>query len=153
MLIPHPPNFSLPDPKKNYDNVEALVSGWGRLTENSRKLPEILQKVRVRTISNKQCQDKWRSHRNNTTVIKDHMICTENPNKGHCNGDSGGPLVVEGRNGTYSLIGIVSFSVGCARFPDAYTRVSSLVGWIEKNKRRSCEYSFRETLFLTLKSS
>ena len=49
-------------------------------------------------------------------------------------GDSGGPLNYEDpATGLYSVIGIVSFGIGCAEVghPGVYTRVSSFLSWIE----------------------
>jgi trypsin len=37
-----------------------------------------------------------------------------------CHGDDGGPLVVDGE-----LAGIVSWGVGCGRYPSFYTKVAT----------------------------
>ena len=95
--------------------------------------PDILQKVRVRTMSNEQCEMKIKLL-DHGFKIKDHMICAFEPRKGFCHGDSGGPLVVRDQYGKYSLIGIVSFNIECINAPDTYTRVSLFNEWIEKNK-------------------
>ena len=126
--------ISLPDPTQNYDNVEAVVTGWGSFSDNGRH-PDILQKVRLRTMSNEQCQKRMIAY-HDKFMIKDHMICTFEPGKGICPGDSGGPLVVRNQNGKYTLIGIASFIIsGCATGnPDVYTRVSLFNEWIENNK-------------------
>ena len=97
--------------------------------------PDILQKVRVRTMSNEQCEMKIKLL-DHGFKIKDYMICSFAPQKGFCHGDSGGPLVVRDQYGKYSLIGLVSFDfAGCAnRNPYVLTRVSLFNEWIENNK-------------------
>lgn len=50
-------------------------------------------------------------------------------------GDSGGPMIIEDNSdtGRYTLIGIVSAGIGCARpgLPGLYTRVASFLPWIK----------------------
>ena len=49
-----------------------------------------------------------------------------------CFGDSGGPLQCMSSDGRWKLVGLTSFSKGCARprKPSVFTRVASLVKWI-----------------------
>ena len=134
--------INLVDPTQNYDNVEAVLTGWGYISYSGPHIPpidpDILQKVSLRTMSNEVCQNIVRRiPQHKTTVIKDYQICTEELPKAACHGDSGGPLVVRNQYGKYSLLGLVSFGTTpgkCARSPDVYTRVSYFSEWIEKNK-------------------
>ena len=49
-----------------------------------------------------------------------------------CQGDSGGPLLASASDGTWRVIGIVSFGFGCADLSyGAYTRVDAMRSWIE----------------------
>ena len=49
-------------------------------------------------------------------------------------GDSGGPMVCDSGNGSWTLNGIVSFGIGCARlgYPGVYSNVYSFVPWINQ---------------------
>ena len=117
------------------------MTGWGQLSAEGPD-PDILQEVSVRTMSNQQCREK---NMYEDGAITDFMICTEEPGKGFCSGDSGGPLAVEGQDGTFSLIGIVSFShEPCAApgWPDVFTRVTALTVWIENNRSPLDDYIY-----------
>ena len=120
----------LPEPGQDYDNVSALVTGWGRLNYTGPK-SDTLKEVRVNTVTNSECARSHGDHR-----ISDNMICAGATGRDSCEGDSGGPLAVLGQDGSYRQIGVVSWGKagGCARqdYPGVYTRVTSLLGWIHQ---------------------
>jgi hypothetical protein len=99
----------------------AIVSGWGN-TKESGEAANILQKVNVRVIPQKDCE---RLHSPET--IKTNMFCAGSYGQDSCQGDSGGPIVFRGRQ-----IGIVSWGNGCGRsnFPGVYTNVEKFRSWI-----------------------
>ena len=117
----------LPEPGQDYENVSALVTGWGRLSYSG-PMADILQEVTVSTMTNIACARSHGDHK-----ITDNMICAKETGKDSCEGDSGGPLAVLGQDNSYRQIGVVSWGKGCARpgYPGVYTRVSSLLGWIQ----------------------
>ena len=118
----------LPDSAQDYDNVSALVTGWGR-TNSSGSQSNILQEATVTTLSNNsQCRRS--NHRHDR--ITENMICAQAAGRDACRGDSGGPLAVRAQDGSYSQIGVVSWGRGCARqgYPGVYTRLTSLLPWL-----------------------
>ena len=119
----------LPDPAQDYDNVKALVTGWGDLQYGG-QLPDILQEVKVTTMTNQRCRWKY-----DHSSITDYMICAGDVGRDSCQGDSGGPLSVLGQDDRYSQIGIVSWGQGCARkgYPGVYTRYDRISEYRELN--------------------
>ena len=116
----------LAEPGQDYDNVTALVTGWGRL-ESRGSRPDVLQEVEVETMTNRACARSHGDHK-----ITNNMICAGSQGR-DCKGDSGGPLAVMGQDGSYRQIGVVSWGEGCGTpgYPGVYTRVSSLLAWIQ----------------------
>jgi len=120
----------MPDSVQEYDHVSGLVTGWGQTT-SSGPFNNILQEVRVATITNSQCRrsDYYEEQ------VTENMICAE-PTDGRdaCSGFGGGPLAVQAQDGSYSQIGILSFGRGCANkgYPGVYTRVTSFLDWIQE---------------------
>ncbi|KFM60459.1 Plasma kallikrein, partial [Stegodyphus mimosarum] len=125
----------LPPPDQRLEGRNATVVGWGWLNEIDKVKAKRLQKVEVPVLNNSICA-KWYSDEYDGYVqIHDYQICAGYKEGGRdaCQGDSGGPLIMkEGK--TFSIIGIVSAGVGCARkqLPGIYSRVSVFVNWIQK---------------------
>lgn len=104
----------------------ATASGWG-LTSSPGKIPNTLQFIALKTISNEECA---RRHvlSNRSNIYKGSVCTLTKQNEGLCMGDSGGPLTVEGQ-----LLGIVSWGMPCARgYPDVFTRVPVFEKWIKE---------------------
>ncbi|XP_068231114.1 trypsin-like [Palaemon carinicauda] len=122
----------LPNADNDYSNVEATVTGWGKLTHGGNQ-PNELYEVDVPTMSNTQCQQFLGN------VITNNMICAglAAGGKDSCQGDSGGPLVTPGNtaNTFMVVIGVVSWGYGCAgaNSPGVYARVGNYLSWISTN--------------------
>ena len=86
--------------------------------------PRILQKVSVPVISPEQCAAYYV---NVARPILESHICIgfKNGSYGACYGDSGGPVVRKVDGLYYELLGLVSWSYGCARanYPAVNTRI------------------------------
>jgi len=108
----------------------AVVSGWGTLTSGGGSLPPVLQWVELPIPSNEDCYwSMWPAD------ITDGMICAGNIpeyERDSCQGDSGGPMVVQGNDGSWAVVGLVSWGFGCASgTPGVYARVSYYNDWID----------------------
>jgi len=118
----------------NYDNRQAVVSGWGTLGSWGLSTPNKLMEVTVNTMTNSQCTSSSTAY--SSRDITGRMLCAAAPGKDSCQGDSGGPLVtLEGS--AYTLIGVVSWGQGCAQAsaPGVYSRVTSQLSWINSKIR------------------
>ncbi|XP_037045238.1 trypsin-7-like [Bradysia coprophila] len=106
--------------------TEVTSSGWGLLCENCSSPSKNLQEVKLPTVDNEQCRQIYKENAN----ILPSMFCCglKSGGKDACKGDSGGPITLGN-----SLVGIVSFGMGCARpnVPGVYTRVSYFSNWIK----------------------
>lgn len=106
--------------------VDAVVSGWGRLSNKS--LPNYLQSVTIPIVKQKTCNLAYKS----VGGLDVGQICAGYygiGGKSPCNGDSGGPLTIDGK-----LAGIVSYGEGCGNpyYPAVFTEVAYFYNWIMK---------------------
>ncbi|XP_046406001.1 trypsin-1-like [Ischnura elegans] len=127
----------LPRKGLSYTGHKGIVSGWGRIGETA-PVSNYLQEVEVPIFSNKDCRTESLYGANRIT---DNMLCAgyHTGALDSCQGDSGGPLHVN-NNGTFEVVGIVSWGEGCARpkYPGIYTRVNRYLTWIAKKTTDSC---------------
>lgn len=119
------------DETVNSEPIMSMTSGWGATKESSYTLPNMLQKVSVPLVSEKNCNapEAYKGK------IKESMICAglKAGGKDSCQGDSGGPLVVSNADGSHTLIGVVSWGEGCARANKygVYSKVNYAFEWIQ----------------------
>ncbi|XP_065221908.1 trypsin-1-like [Planococcus citri] len=124
---------------EDYAGYYGTVIGWG-FTDESQSVSNKMQKVEVPII--------WTNHcRINYSILSysvtDNMMCAGNyfGHQGICTGDSGGPLQINIDGlGTMKVVGIVSWSHGCARpyYPGVYTRIDRYKRWIRDNTGGEC---------------
>eukprot|EP00588_Corethron_pennatum_P013871 CAMPEP_0194276084 /NCGR_PEP_ID=MMETSP0169-20130528/8760_1 /TAXON_ID=218684 /ORGANISM="Corethron pennatum, Strain L29A3" /LENGTH=451 /DNA_ID=CAMNT_0039019713 /DNA_START=233 /DNA_END=1588 /DNA_ORIENTATION=- len=105
------------------------VMGFGKTLEHG-SLSYLLREVDVRYINNDSCREEYPHN-----VISDRMMCCDSSSekKDACQGDSGGPLIIKGNSARNDVaVGIVSWGIGCARYPGVYTRISAMHEWISE---------------------
>lgn len=121
----------LPSSSSSLVGRTGTVTGWGRTSERG-STASVLREVQVPIISNSQCERMYRATGQNE-YIPNIFLCAGTRGRDSCDGDSGGPLVVKGRNGRYSLEGIISWGIGCGarNRPGVYTRIAQFRTWIQ----------------------
>lgn len=111
-------------------NEEYIVCGWGTQESNGSKLSPVLLCTEVNNVPLDECQEAY----NGIVDINDKMVCAGVPEGGHdsCQGDSGGPLILF-HNNVQTLVGLVSFGVGCGdrNYPGVYASIQKLHPWVE----------------------
>ncbi|XP_065258973.1 serine protease 27-like [Emys orbicularis] len=128
----------LPGPSDSFpDNHVCWVTGWGRIdSEVSLPPPKTLQEVQVQLIDTAACNTLYNidlDPKIGRDPVKPDMICAgyAEGQKDSCQGDSGGPLACD-HNGTWFLMGIVSWGEGCGQpnHPGVYVRTVAYGEWI-----------------------
>ena len=109
----------LPDPGKDYNNVTALVTGWGKTKFRGN------QSQIQASVTTSHCKKSDYPEHN----ITENMICAQGSGTDACNGDSGGPLALLGPDGSYSQIGVVSWGWGCG-IPGVHTNLAANLPWL-----------------------
>ena len=124
------------------------ISGWGATTpvnlsaqrrgetaHSGLKMDPALQIVGLQLIPNALCVARLRGANRDVRMraIPEGYICagSEDDDKSTCKGDSGGPLTARDSDGPV-LVGLVSWSVGCASAPTLFTNVAAYRAWIDQ---------------------
>jgi len=113
-------------------DVTLTASGWGRPSDSTGSISDVLRHVDINTIENSVAGDYY----GDAFVTADSLCCDTTGGVGTCNGDSGGPLTRLEADGSYTIFGATSFgaSAGCeAGFPACFARVHYFLDWIQQN--------------------
>jgi len=125
----------------NGTGVRCYVAGWGK-DEADGSFQVIPRKVDLPLVSNSQCQAGLRSALNRQRPgagdrfrLHPSEICAgAEVGKDACTGDGGSPLVCQAQSGRWTVMGLVTWGVGCASdVPGVYARVSHFRDWINAN--------------------
>jgi len=118
------------DPALYVDGQTMFTAGWGASVYTGDQPLAVLQWVNVALVNQNTCRSNYLL----VNMITATQVCAGYPagGKGICTGDAGGPLLALDA-GVYHLIGIASWSTGCAwkNYPSVYTRISAAADWIQ----------------------
>lgn len=133
---PHISPACLPDKYTNYAGQRCWTTGWGKdAFGDYGKYQNILKEVDVPVLAHGQCQQQLRQTRlgYNYELNPGFLCAGGEEGKDACKGDGGGPLVCE-RGGTWQLVGVVSWGIGCgqAGVPGVYVKVAHYLDWISQ---------------------
>ncbi|NXL55425.1 OVCH2 protein, partial [Chordeiles acutipennis] len=137
----------LPDPGEKFEaGYICTACGWGRLNENG-VLPQVLYEVNLPILNNAECSRALSTLKK--PIQGDTIMCAGFPDGGKdaCQGDSGGPLLCRRKHGAWTLAGVISWGMGCARgwisnekkkhydrgSPGIFTDLSAVLSWIREN--------------------
>uniref|UniRef100_A0A8C8AVN7 Ovochymase 2 n=1 Tax=Otus sunia TaxID=257818 RepID=A0A8C8AVN7_9STRI len=137
----------LPNPGEKFEaGYICTACGWGRLNENG-LLPQVLHEVNLPILNSKECSRALSTLKK--PIHGDTIMCAGFPDGGKdaCQGDSGGPLLCRRKHGAWTLAGVVSWGMGCARgwisnekkkhynrgSPGIFTDLSAVLPWIQEN--------------------
>jgi trypsin len=113
------------------DGDTVYVAGWGVTYYGSTETSEVPLFAELEVLSRETCKITY----SDVLVITTNMQCaTGYGQSATCQGDSGGPFVYSDGVNNDTLVGVVSFGVGCAEAnrPNVYSRVTSAMPWLVK---------------------
>ena len=160
LRLPRPVEFSLfghiqpvclpASARVSHTGREAVTAGFGHKTLDrfegtesrrkgfSRDFANHLQKLRVKIVDSRSCEDTWTQLIGSFRADPDNL-CALDETGDICEGDKGSGLVVaDCQTDTAELVGVASFTFGCLssvkgdRVPIVYGKITSILEWIEE---------------------
>ncbi|CAH1275854.1 unnamed protein product [Diabrotica balteata] len=137
---PHISPACLPHPQDDYTGVRCWTTGWGKdAFGDFGKYQNILKEVDVPIVDSGICQRQLQQTRLGYDFkLHPGFICAGGEEgKDACKGDGGGPMVCE-RGGTWQVVGLVSWGIGCGQtgVPGVYVKVGYYLDWIRQITQR-----------------
>ncbi|XP_031634325.1 serine protease persephone-like [Contarinia nasturtii] len=129
------------DLRDEHPDVKLVVTGWGSTVPEgtaSHRSNDLL-KAQLQTVPLTECNELFKEYQQFTKEpglqnIGQSQYCAYDPNgkNDSCQGDSGGPLHISNPlQASVTIVGVVSYGIGCAALPGIYTRVAYYLDWIE----------------------
>ena len=137
---PHISPACLPDQYTEYAGSRCWTTGWGKdAFGDFGKYQNILKEVDVPVVSHQQCERQMQQTRLGYDFkLHQGFVCAGGEEgKDACKGDGGGPMVCE-RGGSWQVVGVVSWGVGCGQqgVPGVYVKVAHYLDWIRQVTNR-----------------
>ena len=139
---PHVNTACLPSCDNQFGTgVRCHVAGWGKDEENG-QFQFIQRKVSLPLVPSSSCNSALKRALNGQRrgvgdrfQLDASEICAGGEvGKDACTGDGGSPLVCQGKSGRWTVVGLVTWGVGCAsETPGVYARISHFRNWINAN--------------------
>jgi len=126
---------------QNGTGLRCWVAGWGK-NEIDGSFQFIQHKVDLPLVNSGKCDSQLKGALNrqrpgsgNRFRLHQSEICAGGQvGKDACTGDGGSPLVCQGKSGRWTVVGLVTWGVGCASdVPGVYARMSHFIQWINAN--------------------
>ncbi|CAK1556200.1 unnamed protein product [Leptosia nina] len=141
---PHISPACLPDKYTDFSGQRCWTTGWGKDAFGTNgKYQNILKEVDVPILPHGLCQQQLRQTRLGYNYeLNPGFVCAGGEEgKDACKGDGGGPLVCE-RGGTWQLVGVVSWGIGCGQpgVPGVYVKVAHYLDWISQITGKFSQY-------------
>eukprot|EP00092_Neocalanus_flemingeri_P004843 GFUD01005211.1.p1 GENE.GFUD01005211.1~~GFUD01005211.1.p1 ORF type:complete len:497 (-),score=130.91 GFUD01005211.1:51-1541(-) len=125
----------------NGTGVRCWVAGWGK-NEFDGSFQFLQRKVDVPLVNSAQCNADLKTALNTQasgagdrfTLDNSELCAGGEVGKDACTGDGGSPLVCQASSGRWTVVGLVTWGVGCAeQLPGVYVRVNQFRDWIDNN--------------------
>merc|ERR1711936_100110 len=112
-------------------NPSPTITGWGATFVGGGTVSR-LREAQVPVVGADECSARYRPV---GVRLSEKQLCAGRGGTDTCQGDSGGGMVANNLSGRWTLVGVTSFGVDCARpdFPGVYTRVDQYLDWIRSN--------------------
>ena len=125
----------------NGTGTRCWVAGWGKNAADG-TFQFLQHKVDIPLVESGRCNADLRAAINakksgvgNKFTLDTSEICAGGePGKDACTGDGGSPLVCQAQSGRWTVVGLVTWGVGCAsKVPGVYARITYFKDWINAN--------------------
>ena len=128
----------LPSESEAFESNSCVTTGWGN------RQP-VLKEFFVDCLGDEECIHRLRLSKLGPYYhLHPSFFCAQSRDQTSCLIDGGGPLVCRRRDGSYAIIGLLSWSVD-DNYPDMYVRVQQFLNWIQNDQVVSTTQVVRTT--------